>query len=58
MELFEKNSKALFIPEFNSNLISVNKATNDLDCLFVFSPKDVQFQNIESGKTIGDGSTQ
>lgn len=46
------------MPEFSSNLISVKKATNDLDCLVVFSPNDVQFQDIKSGKTIGDGSTK
>ena len=50
--------KALYLPEFSSNLLSVQKATKDLECVAVFSPEDVKFQDNKSGKTIGEGSSK
>lgn len=40
--------------EFSSNLITVNKATNNLD----YFSNDVQFQDKNSEKTIGDENTK
>ncbi|KAL1204516.1 Retrovirus-related Pol polyprotein from transposon RE1 [Cardamine amara subsp. amara] len=58
LELFKKKVKALYLPEFSSNLLSVQKATRDLDCLAVFSPDDVKFQDNKSGRTIGEGCSK
>ncbi|KAL1203447.1 Retrovirus-related Pol polyprotein from transposon RE1 [Cardamine amara subsp. amara] len=55
LELFKQKVKALYLPEFSSNLLSVQKATKDLECLAVFSPDDVKFQDNKSGMTIGEG---
>ncbi|KAL1193517.1 Retrovirus-related Pol polyprotein from transposon RE1 [Cardamine amara subsp. amara] len=58
LELFNKKLKALYLPDFSNNLLSVQRATKDLDCLAVFSPDDVKFQDTKSGKTIGEGSSK
>ncbi|KAL1190142.1 Retrovirus-related Pol polyprotein from transposon RE1 [Cardamine amara subsp. amara] len=58
LELFKKKFKALYLPDFSNNLLSVQKATKDLDCLVVFSPDDVKFQDTKSGKTIGEGCSK
>lgn len=55
LELFRKNKKDLFMLDFTSNMLSVQKATKDLDYLFVFSSDDMRFQNTKSGKTIAEG---
>ena len=41
------------MPEFTSNLLSVNRCTTDLQCNVIFSPNDVKFQDIGSSKLIG-----
>ncbi|WZZ03311.1 hypothetical protein YC2023_089232 [Brassica napus] len=46
------------MPEFTSNLLSVKKCTNDLQCNVIFSPNDVKFQDIESSRLIGKGVTK
>jgi len=56
--LFNKESKAFYMPEFTSNLLSVKKCTNDLQCNVIFSPNDVKFQDIESSRLIGKGVTK
>ena len=43
LKLFNKDSKALYMPEFTSNLLSVKRCTNDLQCNVIFSPNDVKF---------------
>ncbi|KAL0641881.1 hypothetical protein Bca4012_102535 [Brassica carinata] len=58
LKLFNKDSKALYMPEFTSNLLSVKRCTNDLQCNVIFSPNDVKFQDIESSKLIGQGVTK
>ncbi|WZZ64833.1 hypothetical protein YC2023_076203 [Brassica napus] len=58
LKLFDKNSKAFYMPEFTSNLLSVKRCTNDLQCNVIFSPNDVKFQDIESSKLIGQGVTK
>ncbi|KAL1220949.1 Retrovirus-related Pol polyprotein from transposon RE1 [Cardamine amara subsp. amara] len=58
LELFKKKLKALYLPDFSNNLLSVQKATKDLDCLVVFSPDDVMFKDNKSGKTIGEGCSK
>jgi hypothetical protein len=45
----------LYLPTFNSNLLSISKITRDLNCKVVFSPHEVIFQDQESGKKIGEG---
>ena len=58
LKLFNKESKAFYMPEFTSNLLSVKKCTNDLQCNVIFSPNDVKFQDIESSRLIGKGVTK
>ncbi|XP_024004995.1 uncharacterized protein LOC112082126 [Eutrema salsugineum] len=58
LNLFNKNSRAFYMPDFNSNLLSVQKVTKDLDCLAIFSPNDLWFQDTKSGKIFGDGSVK
>ena len=43
LKLFNKESRAFYMPEFTSNLLSVKKCTNDLQCNVIFSPNDVKF---------------
>ncbi|KAL0723029.1 hypothetical protein Bca4012_037628 [Brassica carinata] len=57
-KLFEKNSTAFFLPQFTSNLISVKKATVDLDCQVVFRPDEVEFQDLKTGRVIGRGDSK
>ena len=58
LKLFDKNSKAFYMPEFTSNLLSVKRCTNDLQCNVIFSPNNVTFQDIESNELIGQGVTK
>ncbi|KAL1203338.1 Retrovirus-related Pol polyprotein from transposon TNT 1-94 [Cardamine amara subsp. amara] len=58
LEVFRKKLKALYMPDFSNNLLSVQKATKDLDCVVVFSPDDVKFQDNKSGETIGEGCSK
>ena len=58
LKLFDKESKAFYMPEFTSNLLSVKRCTTDLHCNVIFSPNDVKFQDIETRKMIGKGVTK
>ncbi|WZZ50900.1 hypothetical protein YC2023_051007 [Brassica napus] len=58
LKLFNKESRAFYMHEFTSNLLSVKKCTNDLQCNVIFSPNDVKFQDIESSRLIGKGVTK
>jgi hypothetical protein len=58
LKLFDKESKAFFMPSFTSNLLSIKKATTDLDCYAIFSPNEVFFQDIKSSKLLGQGTTR
>ncbi|XP_010424606.1 PREDICTED: uncharacterized protein LOC104709740 [Camelina sativa] len=58
LKLFDKNSKAFFMPTFTSNLLSVKKATTDLNCYTIFGPNSVHFQDIETGKILGEGDAR
>ncbi|KAL0641354.1 hypothetical protein Bca4012_102580 [Brassica carinata] len=58
LKLFEKNSPAFYLPQFTSNLISVKKATVDLDCQVVFRPNEVEFQDLKTGRVIGRGESK
>ena len=40
---------------FTSNLLSVKRATNDLNCNVIFSPNDVCFQDIKTSKMLRKG---
>ncbi|XP_056855941.1 uncharacterized protein LOC130505364 [Raphanus sativus] len=56
-KLFDKDSTAFYMPSFATNLVSVKKATVDLNCQVVFRPNDVEFQDLKTGKVIGEGSS-
>ncbi|KAL0745175.1 hypothetical protein Bca101_100791 [Brassica carinata] len=58
LKLFNKHTRAFYMPEFTSNLLSVKKCTTDLHCNVIFSPNDVKFQDIESSQLIGKGVTK
>ncbi|KAG7641364.1 Ribonuclease H-like superfamily [Arabidopsis suecica] len=58
LRLFNKDSKAFFMPKFTSNLLSVKRTTKDLNCYAIFGPNDVYFQDIETGKVIGEGDSK
>ncbi|XP_010451299.1 PREDICTED: uncharacterized protein LOC104733420 [Camelina sativa] len=58
LKLFDKNSKAFFMPTFTSNLLSVKRATTDLNCYTIFGPNSVHFQDIETGKILGEGDAR
>ncbi|WZZ20679.1 hypothetical protein YC2023_122066 [Brassica napus] len=58
LKLFNKESRAFYMPEFTSNLLYVKRCTNDLQCNVIFSPNDVKFQDIESSRLIGKGVTK
>ena len=55
LKLFDKESQAFYMPTFTSNLLSVKRATNDLNCNVIFSPNDVYFQDIKTIKMLGKG---
>ena len=48
-------STSLYVPAFPFQLLSIEKITKTLNCLAIFSPKDVIFQDLVTGKTIGEG---
>lgn len=48
-------SVALYVPSFPFQLLSVGKITNNLNCLAIFSPHNVIFQDCVTKKTIGEG---
>jgi hypothetical protein len=55
-KFFRKDvNNILYLPDFNSNLLSISKITQDLNCKVIFSPHKVIFQDKKSGKTIGEG---
>src|SRR5690606_39403311 len=58
LKLFEKNSAPFYLPQFTSNLISVKRATVDLDCQVVFRPNEVEFQDLKTGQIIGRGDSK
>ena len=58
LKLFEKDTAAFYMPQFTSNLLSVKKATIDLDCQVVFRPDEVEFQDLKTGRVIGRGDSK
>ena len=42
LKLFDKHSRAFYMPEFTSNLLSIKKCTTYLNCNVIFSPNDVK----------------
>ncbi|KAM1501485.1 hypothetical protein ACFXTO_026964 [Malus domestica] len=48
-------SMALYVPSFPFQLLSVGRITNSLNCLAIFSPKTVIFQDCITKRTIGEG---
>jgi hypothetical protein len=53
--LNENVKDVLYLSYFNSNLLSVRKITQDLNCDIIFSPNKVTFQDRVTGKKIGEG---
>jgi hypothetical protein len=45
----------LYLPNFTSNLLSVSKITNELNCNVIFSPTNMIFQDIVTKRKIGEG---
>jgi hypothetical protein len=48
-------SKVLFVKNCASNLLSIRKHTNELNCKLIFSSTNVIFQELISKKVIGEG---
>ncbi|CAN6849221.1 unnamed protein product [Brassica oleracea] len=46
LKLFEKDTKAFYMPSFASNLLSVKKVATDLNCKVIFSPNDIYFLSL------------
>ncbi|XP_013607898.1 PREDICTED: uncharacterized protein LOC106314595 [Brassica oleracea var. oleracea] len=53
LRLFDRESTALYMPQFTSNLLSVRKATVDLSFQVVFRPDGIKFQDLKTGHVIG-----
>ena len=51
----EIESTALYVPSFPFQLLSIGKITTTLDCLAIFSPHNVVFQDRVTRKKIGEG---
>lgn len=51
----EIESMALYVPSFPFQLLYVGKITNTLNCLAIYSPHNVIFQDCATKKTIGEG---
>jgi Integrase core domain/gag-polypeptide of LTR copia-type len=55
LNLFQKETDAIVVPDLKSNLLSVSKCTNNWNCNIIFTPQKVLFQDRNSGKMIGEG---
>jgi Reverse transcriptase (RNA-dependent DNA polymerase)/Integrase core domain/gag-polypeptide of LTR copia-type/GAG-pre-integrase domain len=55
LNIFQKETDAILVPNLKSNLLSVSKCTNDWNCNIIFTPQKVLFQDRISGKMIGEG---
>ena len=58
LKLYNKSSKAFMLPNFTSNLLSVKRATTDLNCYTIIGPNSVYFQDIEMEKLLGEGNSK
>ncbi|KAL0886253.1 hypothetical protein Bca101_010236 [Brassica carinata] len=58
LKLFDKETDAFYMPRFESNLLSVKRATVDLGCQVVFRPEEVEFQDLKTGRVIGRGDSK
>lgn len=58
-ELFSKIIKdILYLDTFSTDLISIKRLTQELNCDVIFSSKHVKFQDRKIGKTISEGSLE
>ena len=57
LRLFDRESTALYMSQFTSNMLSVRKTTVDLSCQVVFIPDEVEYQDLKTGHVIGKGHT-
>ena len=53
LRLFDKDSKAFYMPTFTSNLLYVKRVTTDLNCYY-----DVYFKDIDSSRLLGKSINQ
>ncbi|CAL5418427.1 unnamed protein product [Camellia sinensis] len=51
-------SSVLHVPTFSTNLLSVSSLTTSLNCSVTFFPTHCVFQDLATGKTIGNGRAQ
>jgi Integrase core domain/GAG-pre-integrase domain len=59
VKLFNKPvDNVLYLLNFSANLLFVGKITKELNCNVIFSPSSVIFQDIVTGKTIGEGNLE
>ncbi|KAL1203440.1 Retrovirus-related Pol polyprotein from transposon RE1 [Cardamine amara subsp. amara] len=58
LNLFGKESSAFYMPTFSNNLVSVKRATNDLNAYAIFGPNSFHFQDIKTGEVLGKGETK
>jgi hypothetical protein len=56
INLFSKEiSNVLHVEKYSSNLLSINKITQELNCEIIFSSKSVNFQDWITKNFIGEG---
>ncbi|KAL1190130.1 Retrovirus-related Pol polyprotein from transposon RE2 [Cardamine amara subsp. amara] len=58
LNLFGNESSAFYMPTFSNNLVSVKRATTDLNAYAIFGPNSFHFQDIKSGEVLGKGNTK
>lgn len=55
LKLFDKKSRASYMLDLRSNILSVKRNSTDLNYNVIFSPNGVKFQDIENNKLITKG---
>lgn len=58
LNLFGNESSAFYMPTFSNNLVSVKRATTDLNAYAIFGPNSFHFQDIKTGEVLGKGNTK
>jgi hypothetical protein len=54
--VFSRDIDVTVVPDLKTNLLSISKCTNQMDCNVIFTPQKVVFQDRTSGKKIGEGN--
>ncbi|KAL1199575.1 Retrovirus-related Pol polyprotein from transposon RE1 [Cardamine amara subsp. amara] len=58
LNLFGNKSSAFYMPTFSNNLVSVKRATTELNAYAIFGPNSFHFQDIKTGEVLGKGETK